>query len=212
MERLETSVKGSRLTYALVNLLTLSRFFLTFVYVEQIVAKTGSLTGYFVIFALVVLTDFMDGKLARAWAVQSKLGSMLDVSADLFFVLASSTALYMRALFPLWMIAVILLKTFEFFATSTVLKRQRKNLSENELNRLCFHKSNLSRRSLFVYDVLGRIVAAVFYVLPMVVMLLQELLEASILHSTLFVVFVSVSGSALVSSLHRIYLCISGAR
>lgn len=198
------------MAYALVNILTLLRFLLSFVYVNQILLRAGSMASYFVLYALIVSTDVLDGALARTWGVQSKIGSGLDVAADLFFVLASSYALYTRGLFPIWMIVVIATKTAEFFITSIILKHLRKELPEDEIRARYFHESNEGRgirKSLFVYDVLGRIVAAVFYFLPMLVLMLGRLFQGFVLDAALLLVFVPAAIAALLSSAHRISLC-----
>ncbi|MDO4753465.1 MAG: CDP-alcohol phosphatidyltransferase family protein, partial [Bacillota bacterium] len=39
-------------------------------------------SGYAALFAVIGLTDFFDGKLARKWKVQSGFGAVMDVFCD----------------------------------------------------------------------------------------------------------------------------------
>jgi phosphatidylglycerophosphate synthase len=55
--------------------------------------------GWFIaLYALLGLTDYLDGKLARAWGQTSAFGSMLDSVADVAYYL--STAYFVLRLFP----------------------------------------------------------------------------------------------------------------
>ncbi len=74
--------------FALPNLLTMARI----AAVPLIVASLYFLEPpeahwiAFVLFAAASVTDFLDGYIARAWAMQSKLGRMLDPIADKLLV------------------------------------------------------------------------------------------------------------------------------
>ncbi len=62
--------------------------------------------------ALIVLmvsgiTDYLDGKLARAWNQTSRLGELLDPVADRLYILATLYAFVVRDIVPWWLAAVL---------------------------------------------------------------------------------------------------------
>src|SRR5690242_20795843 len=46
------------------------------------------------------LSDWLDGKLARAWNQQSRLGQVLDPAADRLYIAATLIGLAVRAIIP----------------------------------------------------------------------------------------------------------------
>lgn len=67
------------------NLLTVSRILLLPVLLWAFLSGKGTFIPW-VLFALLAVTDFLDGYLARRWKVQSKLGEFLDPVADKLLV------------------------------------------------------------------------------------------------------------------------------
>jgi CDP-diacylglycerol---glycerol-3-phosphate 3-phosphatidyltransferase len=60
------------------------------------------------VFAVAALTDFVDGYLARRWAVATKLGSFLDTTADKLLVTAALIALVDVDRASPWIAAIII--------------------------------------------------------------------------------------------------------
>lgn len=60
-------------------------------------------------------TDWLDGKIARAWGQVSRLGQLLDPLADRLYVITTLGALTVRDVFP-WWVAVVLLGREAFLA------------------------------------------------------------------------------------------------
>ncbi|CUW47243.1 CDP-diacylglycerol--glycerol-3-phosphate 3-phosphatidyltransferase [Novacetimonas hansenii] len=94
------------------NLLTLSRIVAVPVVVLLVVISTpGTDCAACVIFILAGITDYLDGKLARAWHQNSDLGRMLDPIADKLLVGACLMVLAGLARLPYWTLypAIIIL-------------------------------------------------------------------------------------------------------
>ncbi|WP_283136853.1 CDP-alcohol phosphatidyltransferase family protein [Rhizohabitans arisaemae] len=51
-------------------------------------------------------TDWLDGKLARAWNQTSKLGQLLDPAADRLYIVATLIGLAVREVIPLWLLVL----------------------------------------------------------------------------------------------------------
>lgn len=60
------------------------------------------------VLATAAVTDYLDGKLARALGQTSRLGILLDPAADRLYILATVVAFVVRDIIPLWL-AVLLL-------------------------------------------------------------------------------------------------------
>lgn len=56
------------------------------------------------------LTDWLDGKLARWLGQQSRLGRLLDPSADRLYILATLVAFLVRGITPWWLVAPLVLR------------------------------------------------------------------------------------------------------
>ncbi len=54
------------------------------------------------------VTDYLDGKLARAWNQTSRFGELADPFIDRIYIVATLIVLQMRGAIPLWIIIVLL--------------------------------------------------------------------------------------------------------
>ena len=68
-------------------------------------------------------SDWLDGKLARAWNQQSRLGQVLDPAADRLYIAATLIALAVRAIIPWWLVAVLVSRELVLGVTLLVLRR-----------------------------------------------------------------------------------------
>lgn len=82
------------------------------------------------ILAIAGITDYLDGKLARAWNQTSDLGAMLDPVADRIYILATLIVLYQREAINLWVILVLLFRDAVLALMTLVLKVQGLKLME----------------------------------------------------------------------------------
>ena len=69
------------------------------------------------------LSDWLDGKLARAWNQQSRLGQVLDPAADRLYIAATLIALAVRAIIPWWLVAVLVFRELVLGGALLVLRR-----------------------------------------------------------------------------------------
>lgn len=56
------------------------------------------------------LSDYLDGKIARAWGLESRLGQWLDPIADRLYIVTTVVALAWRDIIPWWMVGVLLVR------------------------------------------------------------------------------------------------------
>ena len=102
------------------NILTLSRIFLTCLFI--IFAQQGEpgAWGALVFFVLAVATDFADGYIARKYDLITPFGKLMDPVADKFLTLAAFFMLAFEGLVPLWMVLVIAVR--EILVTASRLQ------------------------------------------------------------------------------------------
>lgn len=59
------------------------------------------------ILALSGFTDYADGKIARTFHMESRLGQLLDPIADRLYILSTLIGLYWRDIIPAWLVLVL---------------------------------------------------------------------------------------------------------
>ncbi|WP_017583136.1 CDP-alcohol phosphatidyltransferase family protein [Nocardiopsis valliformis] len=62
------------------------------------------------VLALAGLSDWLDGKIARAWDQATKLGQILDPLADRLYIFAALLGLVVRGIVPWWLMALLVLR------------------------------------------------------------------------------------------------------
>ncbi|MDQ2781075.1 MAG: CDP-alcohol phosphatidyltransferase family protein [Actinomycetota bacterium] len=77
----------------------------------------------FVVLALSGLTDYLDGKIARRFAMVSRVGQLLDPLADRLYVLTTIVALALRDVIPLWFLILLLARDAFMAVLILLLKR-----------------------------------------------------------------------------------------
>ena len=70
------------------------------------------------------ITDYLDGKLARAWNQTSAFGALIDPAADRIYILSTLIILYVRDAISLWVLAILLARDGILGLLSLVLKRR----------------------------------------------------------------------------------------
>jgi CDP-diacylglycerol--glycerol-3-phosphate 3-phosphatidyltransferase len=95
------------------NLLSLGRLAATPVVIGLLLLGfPGSGLWAAIIFALASITDFVDGRLARARGLVSRLGVFLDLAADKVLVAGVLIALVELGALPTWIAATIVIREF----------------------------------------------------------------------------------------------------
>jgi cardiolipin synthase (CMP-forming) len=77
-------------------------------------------------FALLILagvSDWLDGKIARAWNQQSRLGQVLDPAADRLYIAATLIGLAVRGIIPWWLVGLLVAREVVLGATLLVLRQ-----------------------------------------------------------------------------------------
>ncbi|GAB3442586.1 hypothetical protein GCM10027570_09730 [Streptomonospora sediminis] len=62
------------------------------------------------ILAFAGISDWLDGKIARAWNQTSRLGTVLDPLADRLYIFAAVLGLVVRGVVPWWLLAVLVVR------------------------------------------------------------------------------------------------------
>ncbi|MCD2345586.1 MULTISPECIES: CDP-alcohol phosphatidyltransferase family protein [Clostridium] len=131
------------------NILTIARLFLTILFIILCLNTKMHLAIVFD-FLLICFSDIVDGKIARYFNAVTVFGSILDVLVDSFFIFSSLTILCCKEkVVPAWFILLVFINLFVFIITSFT----QKDLSTKSKN-------------FFVFDLIGRTSAALFYAIP----------------------------------------------
>jgi len=70
------------------------------------------------------VSDWLDGKIARALNQQSRLGQMLDPAADRLYIAATVIALAVRGIIPWWLVAVLAARELLMAVVLAILRRR----------------------------------------------------------------------------------------
>jgi cardiolipin synthase len=70
------------------------------------------------------ITDYLDGKIARATGQSSRLGQLLDPLADRLYIAATLVGLAIRGIIPWWLVALLLVRDLILGLALTMLKRR----------------------------------------------------------------------------------------
>ena len=70
------------------------------------------------------LTDYLDGKLARAWGQTSRFGELADPFIDRIYIVATLVVLELRGAIPLWVVALLLARDLALAIVTILLTRK----------------------------------------------------------------------------------------
>lgn len=90
-ERIKKFVKEEEKIWNIPNILTMSRIILTFVIIYLVIAG-AKITAIVMVFAIAMITDFLDGQIARRFHMTTEFGRKLDMIADRFLLIGTVIA------------------------------------------------------------------------------------------------------------------------
>jgi cardiolipin synthase len=82
-------------------------------------------TAAIIVLMIAGATDYLDGKLARAWNQTSRLGELMDPAIDRLYIASTLIVLYIRDALPLWMVVVILGRDLILALLTMIMMRYR---------------------------------------------------------------------------------------
>jgi cardiolipin synthase len=78
----------------------------------------------FALLAVSAVTDWLDGKIARATGQISRLGQLLDPLADRAYIAAALLGMAIRGIIPWWLVVVLLARDLVLAVVLVLLKRR----------------------------------------------------------------------------------------
>jgi cardiolipin synthase len=96
------------------------------VFLWLVLGPRSATADYWAVGLLIVagLSDWLDGKIARALNQTSKLGQLLDPAADRLYIAATLVALAVRSIIPWWLVAVLAVRELIVGIALEVLRRR----------------------------------------------------------------------------------------
>lgn len=170
---------------SLPNMMSLLRIVLACIVNIYLYNNYANIKFPIILTVLIYATDFFDGRIARFYKCTSRLGAILDVMADLFYMVVSYLVLYKFHILPLWFLFIILFKFIEFVVTSSIFKKIS------------------SVQSIFVFDLIGRYAASFFYVIPIIAYIFF-LLNKDIYWFIINILIFFITFMVIISSTYRI--------
>ena len=149
---------GARLTTP-ANLLGLLRIALTPVVIVLLVLPfPGSGLIAFVVFVVAALTDYLDGRVARARGEVSSFGVFMDLTADKVLVAGVLIAMVQVGLVPAWIVATILIREFVIQGVRQLAAKPLRH--EVRADALAGSSGLFERRSADVFDAMAILLLA----------------------------------------------------
>ena len=96
------------------------------VFLWLVLGSQSATADYWAVALLIVagLSDWLDGKIARALNQTSRLGQVLDPAADRLYIAATIVALAVREIIPWWLVAILALRELTVGGALAVLRRR----------------------------------------------------------------------------------------
>ncbi|WP_394353819.1 CDP-alcohol phosphatidyltransferase family protein [Nocardiopsis mwathae] len=105
---MQSTPAGDRI-WTVPNLLSVLRLIGVPVFLWLILVPQADLWALGVL-AFAGISDWLDGKIARAWNQVSRLGALLDPMADRLYIFAALLGLVVRGIVPWWLMAILVVR------------------------------------------------------------------------------------------------------
>lgn len=161
----------------IINFLTLSRIPISIILCSILLHDKYSIWKIILLFSIIAFSDYFDGLLARKYNSETNYGAKLDVICDFFFMITAYSTLIFLNIFPLWSIFLITSKFIEFLITSHFINIQG------------------PATTVFFFDKLGKFVAVIFYILPIIGVIVHRIFPTnySVIINFTFLVIAALS-------------------
>lgn len=148
------NIKRNKLLFNIIpNLITILRIIITLITICFLERNKINVNIFLCLSALIFVSDVMDGKTARYLNAVSYIGELLDITADIFYVLSMSIIMSFRRIIPYYYVLAVLIELYIFIITSKYIKKDKRYLG---------------------FDILGRILAVLYYIIPSIMFALYE--------------------------------------
>lgn len=176
------------------NFITILRIIFSLIFSFMLyISFTHNATNFIIpllLFIIIMLTDILDGNIARRTNNATDFGARLDVSADLFFVVSADIVLIYCEVLPLWFLIFSVLKFVEFILTSRYAK---------------LHSTN-SLEHIFVFDKLGKSVSIICFIIPGIICVFYSFIPFVVEFIIQIIIYITLIGG-IISSVYRIKKC-----
>ena len=142
--------------FNLPNILTFLRILLVPIIVVVLLTKfEGKEFVGLALFLLAVLTDFLDGFIARRWGLETRLGKLLDPAADKILTSAAFISLVELGRAPAWIVVTIVAREFAISTLRSVAATQGMVIAASWSAKLKTLSQVLAISLLIFYEQLG---------------------------------------------------------
>jgi CDP-diacylglycerol--glycerol-3-phosphate 3-phosphatidyltransferase/cardiolipin synthase len=98
------------------SILSIIRIIIAPVFLISFINSNIFLATTFFVFALI--TDVLDGYIARIYSLKSPLGAYLDVVADFILIMVVFVAFALKEIYPFWVLIIFIAMFLQFILTS----------------------------------------------------------------------------------------------
>lgn len=127
----EETKKTSNKFITIPNIISVFRIVLVII-ATYLLIKEDNINA-FILYVVAMVTDFLDGFLARLLEQTSELGKLLDPVADKLLVLSIVLVLFFQNRMPLWIVIVILARDFIILSGGLLLRTKVKFIPQSIL-------------------------------------------------------------------------------
>jgi CDP-diacylglycerol--glycerol-3-phosphate 3-phosphatidyltransferase len=131
-------------------------------------------------FITIIISDVLDGFLARKLECTSSIGAKLDIISDTFYTISSLIVFAHFEIIPVWFVFIVILKLFEFIITSKIIGRKQK---------------------LVIFDKIGKISISIVMILPGIFVFRCIIIDYKAIMS---IIIFMVTAMLIISSVNRI--------